>query len=70
VRRGNGLRWTGAIGFGHGAEAGRRFMAWARAHSCRPGVARGMPGGGSVLTSGPGGEGERLTGGTPRQILF
>jgi hypothetical protein len=50
--------------------AGRRFVARAHERSCRPGTACGMPGGGSALTSGPGAEREKLTGGTSRQILF
>jgi hypothetical protein len=50
--------------------AGRRFVARAHERSCQPGTACGMPGGGSALTSGPGAEREKLTGGTSRQILF
>jgi hypothetical protein len=70
ARRGDGRRQTGAVGFRHGAAADQRFMARARARPCRPGAARGTPGGGSALMSGPGAKGKRLTGGTPRQILF
>jgi hypothetical protein len=50
--------------------AGRRFVARARARPCQLGTARGTPGGDNTLTSGPGAEREKLTGGTLRQILF
>jgi hypothetical protein len=64
------VRWGTASDMG--AAAGRRFMARARARPCRPDAAGcGMPGGGSVADErARRGERERVTGGTPRQILF
>jgi hypothetical protein len=72
--------------FGHARSGGARTARWWRGSDSGDGVAsdrgavgqchygagtaRGMPGGGSALTSGPGAERERLTGGTPRRILF
>jgi hypothetical protein len=50
--------------------AGRRFMAREHARPCRSGAARGTPDGDRALMSGPGAEREKLTGGTPWQILF
>jgi hypothetical protein len=54
-------RERGAVGCGFRHRSGG---------SRQPGTARSTPGGGSALKSGPGVERERLTGGTPRQILF
>jgi hypothetical protein len=71
-----GTRGEATVGDGHALSASdteRRPVSalWRGCmRSCRPSATHGMPGGGSALTSGPGTEGERLTGGTPRQILF